>query len=366
MNELNLGKNIVYYRRKNKLTQDQLAEYIGVSKSSVSKWENNFTFPDITLLPQLAALFNISVDELMGYSPQLTKERIESLYKNLAVEMGQNPMSAYEHSQQLIKQYYSCFEFLYYMSVLYVNHYMLFENKDDIANDALSLCKRIENESHQPSLIKDAISLELTILLVLQKPYDILDTLGETARPISQDSEMIAAAFQMLGNVEKANEIYQSNIYQHLLMTIQDSISLLNVNMDKREYCEEILNRVFQIMDIFHIEQLHFNISAVVYLNAAIFYTTYKNIEQALTMIEKYTHLLLTTDLHSLNLHGDDFFKDIDHWLNDLMLGTHAPRGPQLIKESVINALSHPALTKLQNEKRFQICLNQLKNIKED
>ena len=52
MNELNLGKNIVYYRRKNGLTQDQLAEYIGVSKSSVSKWENNFTFPDIILLPQ--------------------------------------------------------------------------------------------------------------------------------------------------------------------------------------------------------------------------------------------------------------------------------------------------------------------------
>lgn len=73
MNELNLGKNIVYYRRKNGLTQDQLAEYIGVSKSSVSKWENNFTFPDIILLPQLAALFNISVDEPWDILPNSQK-----------------------------------------------------------------------------------------------------------------------------------------------------------------------------------------------------------------------------------------------------------------------------------------------------
>ena len=191
MNELNLGKNIVYYRRKNGLTQDQLAEYIGVSKSSVSKWENNFTFPDIILLPQLAALFNISVDELMGYSPQLSKERIKSLYNELALDMAKDPIKTYQRCQQLIKQYYSCFELLYYMAVLYLNHYILFKNKDEIIEECLQLCKRIETECNLPTLVKDAVSLELTIYTVIQKPHEILDILGETARPISQDCEML-------------------------------------------------------------------------------------------------------------------------------------------------------------------------------
>ena len=67
MNKINIGKNITKFRRSKGITQDELASYIGVSKSSVSKWENNITYPDIVLLPQLATLFNISLDELIGY-----------------------------------------------------------------------------------------------------------------------------------------------------------------------------------------------------------------------------------------------------------------------------------------------------------
>jgi len=40
------------------------------------KWETASTYPDIALLPKLAAFFNISIDELIGYEPQLTKEAI--------------------------------------------------------------------------------------------------------------------------------------------------------------------------------------------------------------------------------------------------------------------------------------------------
>ena len=47
MNEINIGKNITKFRRSKGITQDELASYIGVSKSSVSKWENSITYPDI-------------------------------------------------------------------------------------------------------------------------------------------------------------------------------------------------------------------------------------------------------------------------------------------------------------------------------
>ena len=66
MKELNIGKTIVTKRREKGLTQEDLAAYIGVSKASVSKWETGQSYPDITLLPQLGAYFNISIDELMG------------------------------------------------------------------------------------------------------------------------------------------------------------------------------------------------------------------------------------------------------------------------------------------------------------
>lgn len=52
-------------RKEKGITQDELANYIGVSKASVSKWETGQSYPDIAFLPQLAAYFNISVDELI-------------------------------------------------------------------------------------------------------------------------------------------------------------------------------------------------------------------------------------------------------------------------------------------------------------
>ena len=60
MKPLKLGENIAALRRKANITQDQLANWIGVSKSSVSKWEPNPSYPDIIFLPQLA-LYSMSL-----------------------------------------------------------------------------------------------------------------------------------------------------------------------------------------------------------------------------------------------------------------------------------------------------------------
>ena len=61
-----LGKNIAQYRRQMNMTQDVLAEKMGVSPQAVSKWENDQTCPDISLLPALATLFGITVDQLLS------------------------------------------------------------------------------------------------------------------------------------------------------------------------------------------------------------------------------------------------------------------------------------------------------------
>jgi len=60
-----LGVRISENRKRKGITQDQLAEHMGVSSQAVSKWENDLSCPDITLLPQLADYFNISIDELL-------------------------------------------------------------------------------------------------------------------------------------------------------------------------------------------------------------------------------------------------------------------------------------------------------------
>lgn len=67
-----LGARIKYHRKRLGLTQEQLAEHMHVSPQAVSKWENNLSCPDIATLPQLAALFGLSVDELLDHRTQPT------------------------------------------------------------------------------------------------------------------------------------------------------------------------------------------------------------------------------------------------------------------------------------------------------
>lgn len=64
--EQTLGKRIAALRREKELTQDALAEMLGVSPQAVSKWENDQTCPDISLLPKLAQELGVTVDELLS------------------------------------------------------------------------------------------------------------------------------------------------------------------------------------------------------------------------------------------------------------------------------------------------------------
>ncbi len=63
--EKTLGARIAAYRKEKGMTQDELAERVGVSPQAVSKWENDLTCPDIMMIPKLAKLFDISSDTLL-------------------------------------------------------------------------------------------------------------------------------------------------------------------------------------------------------------------------------------------------------------------------------------------------------------
>ena len=64
--EQTLGKRIVSHRKRLGLTQDQLAERLGITAQAVSKWENDQSCPDITMLPKLAQIFGTTTDALLG------------------------------------------------------------------------------------------------------------------------------------------------------------------------------------------------------------------------------------------------------------------------------------------------------------
>lgn len=75
---MELGCKIKQLRHKAGLTQEELANQLGISAQSVSKWENAITMPDINLLPALSGVFGVSIDELFDLTVEQKLLRIEN------------------------------------------------------------------------------------------------------------------------------------------------------------------------------------------------------------------------------------------------------------------------------------------------
>ena len=88
--ETTLGKRISACRKQLDLTQEQLAEKLGLTAQAVSKWENDISCPDITTLPKLADIFGITTDTLLGYE-------IPVRVKNTEVVSNEHPGTEFEY-----------------------------------------------------------------------------------------------------------------------------------------------------------------------------------------------------------------------------------------------------------------------------
>lgn len=80
--ELNLGTAIRRLRTERGLTQEELADYAGVSFQAVSKWETGTTTPDIALLPRLAVFFGVRIDDLFGITNEDELERVDYILEH--------------------------------------------------------------------------------------------------------------------------------------------------------------------------------------------------------------------------------------------------------------------------------------------
>ena len=96
MKKQTLGMMISTLRKEKGMTQLELAEKMGVTDKAVSKWERDLSFPDISSIPKLAEIFEVSVDELMQVKTE-TKENIsknkvdvivDTALKGIGVAMG--------------------------------------------------------------------------------------------------------------------------------------------------------------------------------------------------------------------------------------------------------------------------------------
>lgn len=109
---MKLGENIKYYRRMRDITQEELAEMLNVSPQAVSHWECGRTVPDVTQLPILANIFEVTTDTLLGVDIASKENRIDEIRKEAmsrtrreAMEIYRSALIEYPDSYLLMSDY---------------------------------------------------------------------------------------------------------------------------------------------------------------------------------------------------------------------------------------------------------------------
>jgi len=97
-NNMNLGNKIRELRRAKNLTQEQLAASLNISAQAVSKWEMGASYPDMTMIPTLAALFKVSLDELFDFDVRNIDKEIEGI----RLEYNKYFWSNFEKAEQIL------------------------------------------------------------------------------------------------------------------------------------------------------------------------------------------------------------------------------------------------------------------------
>lgn len=370
MTEIRIGDNIFRLRKQAKITQEELASFLNLTKASVSKWETGQSLPDLLLLPQIAAFFDVTVDQLIGYEPQLSEQQIRKIYQELSGDFVKLSFDeAIEKCRKLVKTYYACYPFLYQIGNLWLNHVSLAaspKQQEELLRDILQLYNRVLTGSRDAQLQADARIMKALILMMLgeaQEAARLLEPMTHPQRLQNQCGSLVIQVFQMLGQDQKARSTAQIQCYLHLQQLLDISVRLLELEqMDEKKGLETI-RRLHQLIETWQLEKLMPNQTLKFFYQSAVFFCCHGKREEALTWLDAFVQGSMALCRDDLKLAGDDYFTLVEEWFEQSALGTAPPRSPRLIPENILQALKVPQLASLSDSPRFIFWIEQMEKI---
>lgn len=184
---MKLNENIKNIRKAKGLRQEQLAEAMGVSTASVSKWETGQTAPELTILVDLADFFEMSIDALLGH--QVTGNRMETM---LAEMEQMDDEGNYEKAVEIAEKLLQCYP-----------------NEEVVVDKVAKLYYRISVSTADKSAMEKSIELTKRMFALVDdstgaKRFELLSSLGNQYALI-EDWEQ-AKKYYEEGNVGKMND----------------------------------------------------------------------------------------------------------------------------------------------------------------
>ena len=171
--KLSLPANISKLRKEHAMTQEQLAEALGVTFASVSKWERGVATPELNLIAEMADLFEVSIDALIGYQFRNNdREHVIARLKQYCHD--RNNADVFSDVEKALQRYPNCFDVIYYSARIYSLRGLTQKNGAYLKK-ALSLCNRacmLIKQNEDPEISDISIRKEMAAIHLALGEYD--------------------------------------------------------------------------------------------------------------------------------------------------------------------------------------------------
>ena len=237
--ELLIGKNIQNKRKAMGMTQDQLATALGVSIAAVSKWETGGAYPDITLLAPIARLLDVTVDDLLGFEPQLSEDQVMELCGRCTKLFESSDYeSAVSLAEQSIREYPNSAFLKLRMGSVFMMHTPCARTEDE-ATHLLGRAESLMREASGSENIKirETALSGLSALLMQQKRYEeALKALDGIHSPEIEPNQMKVSIYYAMGDYEKSKQVAQYLLATHAFGCNIALHTLANFAKKKKDY----------------------------------------------------------------------------------------------------------------------------------
>lgn len=245
--DIKLSENLKRRRREKNISQQQLADYLQISFQSVSKWENDTTYPDITFLPKIASFLDITVDELLGVDKVKEEERIEE-YSKESIKLKNIGLPA--DNLELWKKAYQEFPNNYDVKCSLMHAYFTVESNEYHERDdmIIELGKDLLENCKNNKFRDDAIQV-LTYTFVNKKDYVKAEKYAKMADCLWCCSELLMR--RVYQGEEKAKYEQQTILWLLDLMYQSVCSIVYNKSIERDyKYKYKLLESMLKIFDI--------------------------------------------------------------------------------------------------------------------
>lgn len=319
---LHFGETLKVLRKEKNFTQENLANFLGVSFQAVSKWERNESYPDITMLPSIAALFGVSVDKLLGIDLLENDRKIEE-YINEYVRLWS--AGRIDKVKELMKKATEEFPGNYALLVRYFNALISAEEEESyligVRNEAQTIYDTIQSHCTDDSIRIWAKKLMCRYLRDLSLIKDSGCSIEEAERildtmPIMQNTRDYYAMYMYPHDDLKRSKACANGISEMLrlfgeimnrkyksFLDADDNISQAYINLLEAVMPDGDYGKSYYLM-VIHLQRLGVKKFLKGDENAAL-----ENFEKAVTLARKYDLMPQITHHTSPAVEGLEFDK---------------------------------------------------------